>query len=67
MFSVAKRTAHRDLVDLLTKGIIERIGTTGKGTHYVLHKGAAKGPKGSTGKGVTKGPKGPSAFKKGKD
>ncbi|MHB8158950.1 MAG: ATP-binding protein [Thermoleophilia bacterium] len=47
LLSVAKRTAHRDLADLLDKGVIERIGTTGKGTYYVLGKGATKGPKGS--------------------
>src|SRR2546425_1390782 len=38
LLGVAKRTAHRDLADLLEKGVIERIGTTGKGTYYVLAK-----------------------------
>jgi ATP-dependent DNA helicase RecG len=46
ILGVAKRTAHRDLSDLMEKGVIERIGTTGKGTIYVLHKGSTKGPKG---------------------
>lgn len=59
---VAKRTAHRDLTDLVKKTILEKIGTTGKGTVYVLRKGATKGPKGPSesirGKGATKGPKG---------
>ncbi|MHB8793318.1 MAG: ATP-binding protein [Thermoleophilia bacterium] len=60
LLSVAKRTAHRDLADLFDKGVIERIGTTGKGTYYVLGKGAAKGPNGphetSGPEGATKGP-----------
>ena len=43
---VAKRTAHRDLTDLVRKTVLEKIGTTGKGTVYVLRKGATKGPKG---------------------
>jgi ATP-dependent DNA helicase RecG len=63
LLGVAKRTALRDLVDLLEKGIIERIGTTGKGTYYVLVKGAGKGPNGppelGSPKGAIKGPKGP--------
>jgi DeoR/GlpR family transcriptional regulator of sugar metabolism len=40
LFGVAKRTAHRDLVDLVEKGILEKIGTTAKGTAYELRKGA---------------------------
>ena len=44
---VAKRTAHRDLTDLVEKGVFVKIGTTGKGTHYIVAKGAIKGPKGS--------------------
>ena len=62
LFGVAKRTAHRDLMDLVKKGILEKTGTTGKGTAYVLRKGATKGPKGpsaaSKAKGAAKGPKG---------
>jgi predicted HTH transcriptional regulator len=46
LLGVAKRTAHRDLMDLVEKGVLERIGTTGKGTAYVLRKGATKGPNG---------------------
>lgn len=63
VLSVSKRTAHRDLMDLVEKGILEKLGTTGKGTIYVLRKGAIKGPKvpsASDGvKGATKGPKVP--------
>lgn len=62
LLGVAKRTAHRDLTDLVEKGVLERIGTTGKGTIYVLRNRATKGPNGSSavtkGKGATKGPKG---------
>ena len=62
-FGVAKRTAHRDLVDLVEKNILEKMGTTGKGTVYMLCKGVIKGPKEpsvrSGAKGATKGPKGP--------
>jgi ATP-dependent DNA helicase RecG len=42
----SKRTASRDLDEMITKGIIEKVGTTGKGVHYRLGKGAIKGPKG---------------------
>lgn len=63
LLGVAKRTAHRDLDDLVQKNVIVRIGQTGKGTHYRLGKRAGSGPKGSsftaTEKGATKGPKGP--------
>jgi ATP-dependent DNA helicase RecG len=38
---VAKRTAHRDLVDLVKKGLFEKIGTRGKGAYYKLQR---KGP-----------------------
>jgi len=44
LLGVSKRTAHRDLLNLVEKGIFERIGTTGKGTAYVLRRGATKGP-----------------------
>lgn len=43
---VAKRTAHRDLTDLVHKGVLKRVGATGRGTFYTLNKGAKKGPKG---------------------
>ena len=47
-FGVSKPTASRDLEDMLRKGILEKIGTTGKGTYYVLNrKGLTKGSKGS--------------------
>jgi len=45
-FLVAKRTASLDLGDLVEKGLIERVGTTGKGVYYQLAKGAPKGQKG---------------------
>ena len=35
---VSRATATRDLVMLLNQGIFEKIGTTGKGTYYVLTK-----------------------------
>jgi len=41
LMAVAKRTAHRDLADLVEKGIFEKVGTRGKGTFYKLqHKGS---------------------------
>ena len=44
---VAKRTAHRDLAELVAKGVFTKIGTRGKGTYYeVLRKRATNGPKG---------------------
>jgi predicted HTH transcriptional regulator len=46
---VAKRTSHRDLSDLVAKGVLEKIGTTGKGTHYVLCKGPQTGQRGHDG------------------
>ncbi|HIJ80468.1 MAG TPA: DUF4062 domain-containing protein [Desulfuromonadales bacterium] len=45
-FSASKRTASRDLDELMEKGIIVKVGTTGKGVYYHLAKGATKGPKG---------------------
>jgi ATP-dependent DNA helicase RecG len=33
---VTDRTALREFRDLLDNGIIEEIGTTGRGTHYVI-------------------------------
>ena len=63
---VAKRTAHRDLADLVEKGVLVQVGVTGKGTFYALAQGAINGPNGPdspsppTGsKGAKKGPKGP--------
>jgi len=45
---VSKPTASKDLDTLLTKGVLEKIGTTGKGTHYILsRKGLIKGSQGS--------------------
>jgi len=47
-FDISKPTASRDLDDMVRKGILEKIGTTGKGTYYVLdRKGLTKGSKGS--------------------
>ena len=31
-----RKTASRDLDDLVNKGVFTRLGTTGRGTHYVL-------------------------------
>ena len=62
LLDVAKRTAHRDLMDLVEKSILTKFGTTGKGTTYMLRKGAIKGPNGplvpTCRKGAAKGPKG---------
>jgi predicted HTH transcriptional regulator len=63
LLGVAKRTAHRDLMDLVVKGVLEKVGTTGKGAAYTLRKGAINGPNGPSfplpSKGAIKGPKGP--------
>ena len=44
--ATSKRTASRDLLDLVSSGIFEQIGTTGAGTAYILKGpyGATKGP-----------------------
>jgi predicted HTH transcriptional regulator len=65
LFSISKPTASRDLEDLVVKGVLQKIGVTGKGTYYVLRlKGLIKGSKGSSpksqkipgnNKGLTKG------------
>jgi hypothetical protein len=39
-FQASKRTASRDLEEMLSKGILRKFGTTGKGVHYRLGKGA---------------------------
>lgn len=41
--ATSKRTASRDLLDLVSSGFFEQIGTTGTGTAYIL-----KGPHGAT-------------------
>ena len=46
LHDVSKRTAHRDLVEMVSKEILVKQGTTGKGVSYHLSKGATKGPKG---------------------
>ncbi len=47
-FRVSKPTASRDLEDMVKKGILEKMGITGKGTYYILNrKGLTKGSKGS--------------------
>ena len=44
---VLKRESSRDLKELVDKGVFEKPGSvTGKGTYYVLSKGARLGPKG---------------------
>jgi predicted HTH transcriptional regulator len=44
-FDLKKRQSTDDLKELEIKGILARVGTTGKGTYYIL-KGAPKGRKG---------------------
>ncbi|QJB32266.1 putative DNA binding domain-containing protein [Chitinophaga oryzae] len=48
-FSVSKRTATSDLQILLLKQLIEKVGSTGRGTFYILSKpnGAINTPKGA--------------------
>jgi len=48
LFGVSKKTASRDFENLVTKGLIERVGTTGKGTYYIL-KGSQRGQRGQKG------------------
>lgn len=48
-FEASKRTASRDLDELLTWGLLEKIGTTGKGVHYRLAKGSPRGQRGQGG------------------
>jgi ATP-dependent DNA helicase RecG len=48
--SISKRTASRDMAEMVLSGLFEQIGTTGTGTAYVLrgqrrHNGAIMGPK----------------------
>ncbi len=38
LVGVARATATRDLEGLLIKGVLEKVGTTGKGTYYMLAK-----------------------------
>ncbi|HOX59720.1 MAG TPA: DeoR family transcriptional regulator [Candidatus Paceibacterota bacterium] len=48
LLSVSKPTASRDLEQLRSLGVLEKIGHTGKGTYYVLaRKGLTNGSKGS--------------------
>ena len=54
--AVAKRTAHRDLLELILKGVLVRSGKTGKGTFYTLAKRATNGPKGPSSDPISKGP-----------
>ncbi len=56
LVTVSKRTSSRDLEDLVVRGVLERFGRTGKGTHYVL-KGSQTGQRGQ--EVVTIGSKGP--------
>jgi len=60
-----KKTATRDLDDLVARGLLIKVGTTGRGVHYVLaRKGDTKGTKetsaAATAQGDTKGTNGPS-------
>ena len=42
-FTASNRTASRDLDDLVTKGLVDKVGTTGKGVYYQLNKGEIEG------------------------
>lgn len=53
---VSKRTASHELGTLEAGGLLERVGTTGKGTYYTL-KGQQRGERGS--KGAANGQQGP--------
>ena len=45
-FKASKRTASRDLDDLVSKGVLERVGITGRSIFYLMaRKQATKGPK----------------------
>jgi len=48
---IKKRQASNDLKELEEKGILKKVGITGKGTHYLL-KGHYRGKRGN--KGATK-------------
>lgn len=52
--SVSKKTASRDLNELVKNEIFRQIGITGKGTRYIL-KGSERGQRGT--KGASKGQK----------
>ena len=55
-FDVSKPTASRDLEDMVRKGVLEKVGITGKGTHYILsRKGLTKGSNGSSSPEVGQG------------
>jgi predicted HTH transcriptional regulator len=57
LFSASKPTASRELEQLRSMGVLAKVGTTGKGTHYVLAgKGLTKGSKGSRGTTATNPP-----------
>jgi len=48
-YGVSKPTASRDLEHMVKNGVLEKVGTTGKGTYYTLaSKGLTKGSKGSS-------------------
>jgi ATP-dependent DNA helicase RecG len=44
--NVSKRTATRDLDELISKALIVQIGKTGKGTHYKIKQRGQRGHKG---------------------
>lgn len=51
-----KKTASRDLDDLIAKGVLKRVGTTGRGTYYCLAaKRDRNGTKGTPDGGKKKG------------
>ena len=47
MTGATKKTATRDLSDMVAKGVVARIGKTGRGAHYVVAgKGDIRGQRG---------------------
>ncbi|HEV2853823.1 MAG TPA: lipid A-modifier LpxR family protein [Thermoanaerobaculia bacterium] len=47
-----KKTATRDLENLIARGVLDRVGKTGRGTYYVLaRKGTQRGQRGTEGGG----------------
>jgi predicted HTH transcriptional regulator len=53
-----KKTASRDLEDLVAKGVLRKVGRTGRGTYYVFaRKGDKKGTKGTSQTSSSKGTK----------
>lgn len=65
LFSVKKRQASEDLKALVDKGILEKVGTTGRGTHYKLKDQLATPETGKTKQKDQRGTKGAKGAPKG--